>query len=145
MNHYEEGEAPAESVFTVQGHYRQDFYSAKILLWNSSDNGDNSCKSVVRRRFRSWTLAIPLLFSSDLDKFKLETQIKTFKNIADEKKAGIKEAIKIILSLNASQVLKLVKLILLAPTTNAVTKKSRSMLRRVKTYLRSSRTQEPPV
>ena len=65
-----------------------------------------------------------MLFSSDLDKFKLETQIKTFKNIADEKKAGIKEAIKIILLLNASrkllvsEVLKLVKLILLVPTTN---------------------------
>ena len=53
--------------------------------------------------------------SNDLDKFKLETQIKTFKNIVDEKQDGIKEAIKIILSLYASQklivseVLKLVK------------------------------------
>ena len=145
MNHYEEREAPAEFVSTVEEHYRQDFYSAKILLLNSSDNGNNSFKSVVRRRFWSWTLAIPLLFSSDLDKFKLETQIKTLKNIDDEKKAGINEAIKIILSLNASQELKFVKLILLAPTTNAVSKKSRSILRRVKTYLRSSRTQEPPV
>ena len=36
------------------------------------------------------------LFSSDLDKFKLETQIKTLKNIVDEKQVGIKEAIKII-------------------------------------------------
>ena len=145
MNHYEEGEAPAEFVSIVEEDYRQDFYSAKILLWNSSDNGNTSFKSVVRRRFCSWTLAIPLLFSSALDKFKLETQIKTYKNIAEEKKAGIKEAIKIILSLNASQMLKLVKLILLAPTTNAVSKKSRSMLRRVKTCLQSSRTQEPPV
>ena len=53
--------------------------------------------------------------SNDLDKFKLETQIKTFKNIVDEKQDGIKEAIKIILSLYASrklivsEVLKLVK------------------------------------
>ena len=53
--------------------------------------------------------------SNDLDKFKLETQIKTFKNIADEKQDGIKEAIKIILSLYTSrklivsEVLKLVK------------------------------------
>ena len=83
-----------------------------------------------------------MLFSSDLDEFKLETQIKTFKNIADEKKPGIKEAIKIILSLNASrkllvsEVLKLVKLILPVPTTNAVCKRSRSMLYRAKNYLR---------
>ena len=53
--------------------------------------------------------------SNDLDKFKLETQIKTFKNIVDEKQDGIKEAIKIILSLYTSrklivsEVLKLVK------------------------------------
>ena len=83
-----------------------------------------------------------MLFSSDLDEFKLETQIKTFKNIADEKKAGIKEAIKIILSLNASrkllvsEVLKLVKLILLGPTYNAACKRSRSMLYRAKNYMR---------
>ena len=52
-----------------------------------------------------------------------------------------------ILSLNASQkllvseVLKLVKLILTA-LTNAISEKSRSTLRRFKTYLRSSMTQE---
>ena len=78
-------------------------------------------------------------FSNDLDKFKLETQIKTFKNIVDEKQVGIKEAIKII-SLNVSQklsvseVFKLVKLILLVPTTNAVSERSRSTLCRVCIY-----------
>ena len=108
------------------------FDLAEILLWNSSDNGNTAFKSVAWRRFWPWTLAISLLFSSDLDKFKLETQIKTFKN-SWWKKAGIKEAIKIILSLSASrkllvsEVLKFVKLILLVPTTNAVSKRSRSM------------------
>ena len=83
--------------------------------------------------------AISLLFSNDLDKFKLETQIKTFKNIVDEKQVGIKEAIKIISSLNASrkllvsEVLKLVKLILLVPT-NAVSERSRSTLYKVFIY-----------
>ena len=67
----------------------------------------------------------------------LETQIKTLKNIIDEKQVGIKEAIKIISSLNASrklllsEVLKIVKLILLVPITNAVSERSRSMLCRV--------------
>ena len=69
------------------------------------------------------------------------------KNIADEKQVGIKEAKKII-SLNASrkllvsEVLMLVNLVLLVPTTNAVSERSRSTLYRVKTYLRSSMTQE---
>ena len=42
-------------------------------------------------------------FSSDLHKFKLETQLKTLTNIVDEKQIEIKDAITIISSLNASQ------------------------------------------
>ena len=42
-------------------------------------------------------------FSSDLDKFKLETQLKILTSIADEKQVRIKDAIKIMSSLNASQ------------------------------------------
>ena len=69
-----------------------------------------------------------------LDKFKLVTQIKTLKNNIDKKQIGIKEAIKIISSLIASQklivseVLKLVKLLLLVPTTSAVSERLRSTL-----------------
>ena len=75
-----------------------------------------------------------------LDKFKLVTQIKTLKNNIDEKQIGIKEAIKIISSLIASQklivseVLKLVKLLLLVPTTSAVSERLRSTLCGVCTY-----------
>ena len=64
-------------------------------------------------------------------------------------KVRIKEAAKIVSSSNASQkllvseVLELVKLISLVPNTNAVSERSRSTLCRVKTYLRSSITQEP--
>ena len=81
-------------------------------------------------------------------KFKLETLIKALENIVDKKRVGIKEAIKIISSLNASrkllvaELLKLIKLILLVPTTNAVSKRSRKTLCRVKIYLRSSMIQE---
>ena len=87
-------------------------------------------------------------FSSDLHKFKLETQLKTLTHIVDEKQVGIKDAITIISSLNASQkllvseLLKLVKLILTVPGTNAVSERTYSMLHRFKFYLRSSITQE---
>ena len=87
-------------------------------------------------------------FSSDLHKFKLETQLKTLTHVVDEKEVGIKDAITIISSLNASQkllvseVLKLVKLILTVPATNAVSERSCSTLHRFKFYLRSSITQE---
>ena len=69
-------------------------------------------------------------------------------HIIDEKQVAIKDTIKIISSLNASQkmlvseVFKLVKLILLVPATNAVSERSPSTLRRAKSYLRSSMTQE---
>ena len=69
-------------------------------------------------------------------------------HIADEKRVGIKDAITIISSLNifqkllVSEVLKLVKLILTVPATNAVSERSYSTLRRFKSYLRSSMTQE---
>ena len=71
------------------------------------------------------------------------------KNIIDEKKVGVKEAIKVISSLNTSpkllvsEVLKLVNLILLVPATDAVIERSSSTLSRVKTQRRSSMTQEP--
>ena len=67
-------------------------------------------------------------------------------NVVDEKQVGIKETMKIISLLNGSrkllvpEVLELVELILLVPTTNAVSERSRSALCRVKTYLRSSMT-----
>ena len=82
-------------------------------------------------------------FRSDLQKFKLETQLKTLNHIVDEKQVGIKDAITIISSLNASQkllvskALKLVKLILTAPTTNTVSERSCSTLYKFKFYLRS--------
>ena len=39
MSHYDDGEAPVVFVSTVEEHCRQNFYSAEVLLWNSSDNG----------------------------------------------------------------------------------------------------------
>ena len=87
-------------------------------------------------------------FRSDLHKFKLETQLKSLTHIVNEKQIKIKDAITIISSLNASQkllvseVLKLVKLILTVPATNAVSERSCSTLHRFKFYLRSSITQE---
>ena len=74
-------------------------------------------------------------FSSNLDKFKLETQLKNLIHNVDYKQV----AIKIILSLNASPKLVvyevLVKLILTAPATNTVSESSCSMLCRAKSYL----------
>ena len=65
------------------------------------------------------------------------------KNVVDEKQVGIKEITNVISSLNAyrklsvSEVLEVVKLILLVHNTDSIVgESSRSILRRVKTYLR---------
>ena len=77
---------------------------------------------------------ISLFFNSDLDKFKLETELKNVAHIVDETQDEIKDATKIIQSLNASQkllvaeVLKMVQLILLVLATNAVKERSYSTL-----------------
>ena len=90
----------------------------------------------------------PSFFSSKLHEFKLETQLKTLTHNVHEKQVGIKDAITISSSLNASQkllvseVVKLVQLILTVPTTNALSERSCSTLHRFKFYLRSSITQE---
>ena len=76
-------------------------------------------------------------FSSHLHKFKSETHLKTLTHTVDEKQVEIKDAITIISSLNASQellvfeVLKLVKLILTVPATNAVSEGSCLTLHRL--------------
>ena len=130
-----------EKFWVIMG--KEVFISPEILHCNYSGNGNNAFKSVVWGRFWSWTLAIFVLLSSDIDKFKSETQIKTLKNVFDKKQVGIKEAIKMISSLNASrkllvsEVLKLVKLILLGHTTIAARERLFLTLCRVKMYLRS--------
>ena len=69
-------------------------------------------------------------------------------HIVDAKQIGTKNTITIISSLKASEkllvteVLKLVKLILTVPATNAVTERSCPTLHRINFYLRSSITQE---
>ena len=125
LPHYEEGEAPVEFASTVEEHYHQVFISSEILHWNSSGNKNNGFKSVGHQPWQCLRfLAVTYI--------NLETQIKTLKNIVDEKQVGIKEAIKIISLLNASRKLLVSEvLILLVHTTNAVRERSRSALWRV--------------
>ena len=79
-----------------------------------------------------------------MDKLKSGTKQKSLTHIVNDKQVGIT----IISSLNTSQkvlvpeVLKLARLIMLVPTINAVSERSYFTLRRVKTYLRSSISQE---
>ena len=131
MSYYEEEEAPVEFVSKVEEYYLHFFYQAIEIVVNCIRNRFQQkdhietlqkmeillLKALRDEDFDHKLQQMSSFFSNDLHKFKLETQIKIFTYIVDEKQVGIKDPIKIILSLNASQkllvseVLKLVQLI----------------------------------
>ena len=65
-------------------------------------------------------------FSSDLEKFKLEAQLKTLTHIVDQKQVGIRDELKIISSINPSQKLLLTKAPRLILTVPAIIYDSRT-------------------
>ena len=123
-SHYEEGKNSCIICIYSWAALPPKFLHSQSITYETLQTMEKLLfKSVAWKKCWSWTLAISLLFNNDLDQFKLENQIKTFENIADEKQVGEKEAIKIISSLNASrklllsEITKLVKVTLSVPTT----------------------------
>ena len=112
-SHYEEEEAPVEFVSKVE----EFFYQAIEIVVNYIRNRFQQedlietlrtmeillLKALRKENFGHELQQMSLFFSSDLHKFKLETQLKTLTHIVDEKQVAIKDAITIISSLNASQ------------------------------------------
>ena len=140
MSHHEEEEAPVEFVSKIEEYYHQFLYQdieivVKCVRNRSQQNNHIETlqkmeilllKTLSDEDFDHELQQMSLFFSSDLYKFKLETQLKTLTQNVDQKQVGIKDTITIISSLNESQkvlvseVLKLVQLILTVPATNAV-------------------------
>ena len=114
---YEDGEAPTEFVSTVEEHYRQFFYQTINMVANCVHDRFQqkdyietfkTMENLLSKAFREEDFGLELqqissFFGSDLGKFKLETKLTTLTHIIDEKQVAMKDAIKIILSLNASQ------------------------------------------
>ena len=87
-------------------------------------------------------------YGDDFDKQRLDTQLQMLATFyANKDKPSIKEIVEDLKSKSSveqtyfSEVMKLVKLILVMPATNAVSKRSASALHCIKTYLRASMTQ----
>ena len=68
-------------------------------------------KALRDKNFDHELQQISSFFSSDLNKFRLKTQLKTLTYLVDGKQVAIKDAITIISSLNISQKLNLIKCI----------------------------------
>ena len=88
-------------------------------------------------------------YGSDFEKDELITQLRLFHaNYPPEKRTCIHDAVSVVKGMSIgekqllSQVVKLVKLLLVMPATNAISERSFSAMRRIKTYLRSTMVQE---
>lgn len=88
-------------------------------------------------------------YRDDLDEFSLRTQLKLLPSIAKESgytvgRVGFSDAMEILRALDRSkhillsEVITLAKLVIVAPATNAVSERSFSALKRLKTYLRAT-------
>ena len=85
-------------------------------------------------------------FGDDLDKDELTAQLEVMRVCSEEPIDNAKELVSFLQSLNAGrkrlmpQVVVLAKLLLVMPATNAVSERSFSALKRVKTYMRATTT-----
>ena len=86
-------------------------------------------------------------YGSDLEAVTLQTQLETFSGQLEEQ-STIEDVIKYIKGFSSderhffSEIVTLITLILVNPATNAVSERSFSAMKRVKTYLRSTMSQE---
>lgn len=89
-------------------------------------------------------------YKGDFNKSELETQLEIFNQMKIDAAGDAITFLDICKHVKAlspshrvliSQVIRLVKLVLLMPATNAISERSASAMRRIKTYLRASMTQ----
>ena len=158
----EDGNAEAEFPLTAIDYYRQQYYEALDLIVNAIKDRfqqpgyeayrnleDLLLKAVKQEDYEECFSFVTTLYKDDIDPSQLRLHLDILKtNFKDGKeKATIFEIKDFILSLSVqerslmSEVCTVLKLVLVLPATNAISERSFSALRRVKTYLRSTMLQ----
>ena len=98
------------------------------------------CSENVDQEFE----AVTSFYGDDLDPVRLKTQLSLLPGELSSSCCNLKDVIQYLRNFSAaeqevlSQVVKLVRLILVNPATNAISERSFSAMRRIKTYLRST-------
>lgn len=105
-------------------------------------------KAVAQTNYESEIETVLNTYGDDLDEFALRTQLELLPRIASknryQSKMSIQDLFELVKSLDKphqillSQVIVVFKLILVMPATNAVSERSFSSLKRIKTYLRAT-------
>ena len=159
---YESGNAAPEFHTSIEGYYRQAYFEVLDVICSTiedrfrqpgyqlySDLEQLLLKAVCKENYSSEFDFVTKFYGPDLNVHALEMQLQIFATnfIMEGKKTSIKDILKYLRNISAAQrallseICIIAKLILVMPATNAVSERSFSALRRVKTYLRSTMKQ----
>ena len=158
---YEESQAPPHVFSCVETFYRQIYFEALDLIIQSIKQRFDQpgyrvyqclesliLKAARKEDFSDELKSVTEVYGSDLDENNLQIQLQTFSANIKENPKDIFEIRSYLNSLTEtelvllSEVVKVMKLILVMPATNASSERTFSAMRRVKSYLRSTMTQE---
>lgn len=164
---FETGNAPPEFATSEKELYRQMYYEALDLVMSClKERFDQPGFRVYRhledvllksvrgdKTFKEDLDFILDFYKDDLDKTSFSSQLETFtscarNNLCDPSTVSVSDLVKSVWQMSPtsrclfSEIMTLLRLVLVMPATNATSERTFSSLRRVKTYLRSTMTQE---
>lgn len=159
---FEDGDAEAEFVSTVESHYRQIYYAAidhmTCAITDRYDSQDFHTylqseqlllKCVKGSTYETEFQTVTNFYGDDFHPKDLNSQLQAlsanFESEKEKEDVTLSDIVKYFESTSIrnwlSEVSKLLQLVLIMPATNATSERSFSSLRRIKTYLRSTMTQ----
>ena len=159
---YESGNAAPEFHTSIEGYYRQAYFEVLDVICSTIEDRFRQpgyqlysnleqllLKAVCKENYSSEFDFVTKFYGPDLNVHALEMQLQIFATnfIMEGKKTSIKDIMKYLRNISSAQrallseICIIAKLILVMPATNAVSERSFSALRRVKTYLRSTMKQ----
>ena len=159
---YESGNAAPEFHTSIEGYYRQAYFEVLDVICSTIEDRFRQpgyqlysnleqllLKAVCKENYSSEFDFVTKFYGPDLNVHALEMQLQIFATnfIMEGKKTSIKDILKYLRNISSAQrallseICIIAKLILVMPARNAVSERSFSALRRVKTYLRSTMKQ----
>ena len=159
---YESGNAAPEFHTSIEGYYRQAYFEVLDVICSTIEDRFRQpgyqlysnleqllLKAVCKENYSSEFDFVTKFYGPDLNVHALEMQLQIFATnfIMEGKKTSIKDILKYLRNISSAQrallseICIIAKLTLVMPATNAVSERSFSALRRVKTYLRSTMKQ----
>ena len=159
---YESGNAAPEFHTSIEGYYRQAYFEVLDVICSTIEDRFRQpgyqlysnleqllLKAVCKENYSSEFDFVTKFYGPDLNVHALKIQLQIFATnfIMEGKKTSIKDILKYLRNISSAQrallseICIIAKLILVMPATNAVSERSFSALRRVKTYLRSTMKQ----